>query len=247
VTAPEKFLERLSPSAALTWIATAPRRLGVAVRRKRDFARLRRTIPIRPHFGYSDGQCVDRYYIETFLAMHATDVRGRVLEIQGNFYTRLFGREHVNSSDVLDIVPGPQTTIMADLTQGDSIPSNSFDCIICTQTLHLIYDVAAAIRTLERILKPGGVLLVTVPGIIQIDRDYINTCGDYWRFTTLCITRLFEEVFPHDAIQAGAYGNVLSAIAFLHGILADELHRHELDYRDPDYEVTIAVRATKHI
>jgi ubiquinone/menaquinone biosynthesis C-methylase UbiE len=44
---------------------------------------------------------------------------------------------------------------VADLTHADHIPSDTFDCIICTQVLFLIFDVRTAIRTLYRILKPG--------------------------------------------------------------------------------------------
>ena len=38
---------------------------------------------------------------------------------------------------------------------------------------------------------------------------------------------------------------MLAAIAFLHGLAASELRRKELDYRDPDYEVVITLRAVK--
>ena len=38
-------------------------------------------------------------------------------------------------------------------------PENTFDCIVLTQTLHLIYDVRLAIERLRRALAPGGVLL----------------------------------------------------------------------------------------
>ncbi len=41
------------------------------------------------------------------------------------------------------------------------------------------------------------------------------------------------------------YGNVLSATAFLHGLVQEELTRDELEYHDPNYEVTIGVKATK--
>ncbi|MEJ7654283.1 MAG: methyltransferase domain-containing protein [Chloroflexia bacterium] len=47
----------------------------------------------------------------------------------------------------------PEATFVADLADADHIPSDAFDCIILTQTLHLIYD-AAAIATFRRILKP---------------------------------------------------------------------------------------------
>jgi len=43
---------------------------------------------------------------------------------------------------------------------------------VFTQTLHLIYDVRSAIRTLHRVLKPGGVLLATFPGISQTEKGY---------------------------------------------------------------------------
>ena len=42
-----------------------------------------------------------------------------------------------------------------------------------------------------------------------------------------------------------AYGNVLAAASFLYGLASQDLRQHELELRDPDYEVTIGVRATK--
>ena len=42
-----------------------------------------------------------------------------------------------------------------------------------------------------------------------------------------------------------AHGNVLAAIAFLHGLAREELRQEELDTKDPDYEVLITARAVK--
>ena len=42
-------------------------------------------------FGSEWGQCIDRYYIESFLARHAADIHGHVLEVADNTYTRQFG------------------------------------------------------------------------------------------------------------------------------------------------------------
>jgi hypothetical protein len=106
--------------------------------------------------------------------------------------------------------------------------------------------VRAAIRTLYRILKPGGVVLVTVPGVAhQIARYDMDHGGDFWRFTSLSATRLFVEVFPTASVTVHTYGNVLTAISFLHGLAAEELNKHELDYHDVDYEVSIGLRAVK--
>ena len=48
-----------------------------------------------------------------------------------------------------------------------------------------------------------------------------------------------------DSVLVQGHGNVLVAIAFLHGLLIQELRQEELDYHDPDYELLITVRAQK--
>jgi glycosyltransferase involved in cell wall biosynthesis/peptidoglycan/xylan/chitin deacetylase (PgdA/CDA1 family)/SAM-dependent methyltransferase len=209
------------------------------------FGSLRRVTPVSRDFGYDRGRPIDRYYIENFLGHHREDVRGRVLEIGENTYTRRFGDDRVTISDVLQVVEdSPEATIIADLTSADHIPSNTFECIILTQTLQLIYDVRAALKTIYRILKPGGVLLATFPGISQ---TYDNEWGDswFWNFTSSSARRLFEESFHPANVKVETFGNVLAAISFLHGLAVEELSLEELDYRDPGYEVTITVRAEK--
>lgn len=196
-------------------------------------------------WGYDRGEPVDRYYIERFLEANADRIRGRVLEIAPSLYTQRYGRG-VSQADVLHVVEGnPEATIVADLTSADQIPSDAFDCVIVTQTLHLIYDVRAALQTMYRILKPGGVALVTVPGISQISRYDMEQWGDYWRFTTRSIGLMFTEVFPEDHVAVEAHGNVLVATAFLYGLASRELSRAELDAHDPDYQLTITILAIK--
>jgi SAM-dependent methyltransferase len=210
------------------------------------FGSLRRMRPISSVWGTDRGSPVDRYYIEQFLAGCAQDIRGHVLEIGTDTYTRMFGGNRVTRSDVLHVSErNPKVTILGDLTQADHLPSDSFDCIILTQTLQFIYDVPAVLETVHRVLKPGGVALVTVPGIANISRYDMDRWGHYWSFTTLSARRLFEAVFPSQCVRIEAHGNVLASIAFLHGLAAEELRRKELDHFDPDYEFLITVRAEK--
>jgi len=209
------------------------------------FGSLRRLTPISRAFGFDRGLPIDRHYIERFLSAHAGDIRGDVLEIGDDTYTRRFGGERVSKRDVLHVSAGnPKATIVGDLTCAEYIPSDSFDCVVLTQTLHLIYDVRAALKTLYRILKPGGVLLATFPGISQISHDRWRESW-CWAFTHVSARRLFEEIFPTANVRVEVSGNVLTAIAFLHGLAAEELRQEELDYRDPHYEVSIMVRAVK--
>jgi SAM-dependent methyltransferase len=189
---------------------------------------------------------VDRYYIERFLAAHAADVRGRVLEVKDDRYTRRFGGERVSRSDVLHLVAGnPKATIVADLTKPDTLPADTFDCAIITQVLPFIRDPQAAVQTLHRIVAPGGAVLATVPGISQIDRHEMERWGDYWRFTSLSARLLFESAFGAEHVTVEVHGNVLAATALLYGLAREELTDAELQARDPDYEVIIAIRAVK--
>jgi glycosyltransferase involved in cell wall biosynthesis len=212
-----------------------------------DFGSLRRVTPVGRLLGRDRGLPIDRYYIERFLAANADRIRGRVLEIDDDRYTRTFGGDRVTRRDVLHVHPGnPRATIVADLTWADDrIPSDRFDCIILTQTLPFIYDVHAVVNTLHRILRAGGVVLATVGGITQISRRDMERWGHYWSFTTLSARWLFEEAFPAANVRIDSFGNVLAATAFLHGLAAEELRPPELDYRDPDYEFLITVIAEK--
>jgi SAM-dependent methyltransferase len=210
------------------------------------FGDLQRLSPISREFGFDRGLPIDRFYIERFLAAHAHQIRGAVLEIGEPAYARRLGQARVTSCDVLHVEAGhPGVTLVADLADADHLPSSTFDCIVFTQTLQFIYDVHAAVRTLHRMLTPGGVLLATVPGICQISRFDMDRWGDYWRFTSLSMRRLLEEVFPPAQVAVEARGNVLAAVALLHGLAAEELLEEELDVRDADYEVLITGVAVK--
>ncbi|MCW2765531.1 MAG: glycosyl transferase family 2 [Nocardioides sp.] len=209
------------------------------------FGSLRRLAPVSRKFGYDRGQPIDRYYIERFLDANADLITGRVLEIGDNAYTRRFGGPRVTRTDVLNIDPGhPRTTIVGDLATADHIPSDEFDCLIITQTLHLIYDLPAAVGTLHRILGPGGTLLTTFPGISPLSDDRWADSW-YWALTPLSAVRLFGDVFGPDNVAVAAHGNVLTSVAFLEGLAARELRREELDVDDPQFPMLITVTAVK--
>jgi glycosyltransferase involved in cell wall biosynthesis len=211
-----------------------------------DFGSLRRLTPVSRLLGRDRGLPIDRYYIQRFLTANADRIRGQVLELDDDRYTRTFGGDRVTRSDVLHVHPNnPRATIVADLTCADQIPSNRFDCIILTQTLPFIYNIHAVVRTLHRILKPGGVVLASVGGITQISRRDMERWGHYWSFTSLSARLLFEEAFPAADVRVETFGNVLAATAFLYGLAAEELRETELDYRDPDYEFLITIIAVK--
>lgn len=204
------------------------------------------TEPISRCFGLDRGLPVDRHYIERFLAQHAADIRGDVMEISDNAYTRRFGGASVRKGHVLSVDPrNPDATIIADLATAQDLPLNAMDCIICTQTLQFIFDVPRAIESLHRMLRPEGVLLVTAPAITQVARYDMEHWGEYWRFTSLAMRRLLHGPFDEDAVTVTAHGNVLTAAAFLYGLPAGDLQPAELEVDDRDYEMLITARAVK--
>ena len=210
------------------------------------FGDLRRTTPISRHFGFDRGQPIDRYYIERFLTRNAAAIGGRVLEVGDDSYTRRFGADRVSSVDILHVHAGnSRATIVGDLADARVLPANAYDCIVLTQTLQLVYDVRAAVRSLHRALAPGGVVLVTTPGISQIDRgEWKDTW--FWSFTAASLRRLFVEVFDEPAVMIEQYGNVFAATAFLQGLAVEEVAAADLDAFDDAYPVIVAVRARKH-
>jgi SAM-dependent methyltransferase len=209
------------------------------------FGDLRRLRPVSRTFGFDRGTPVDRWYIERFLDRHRLAIRGRVLEIGDDRYTREFGGDRVERSDVLHVDAGQQgANLVADLAAADHLPADTWDAIVCTQTLHLVYDVQAALATLHRILKPGGTLLVSVPGISPISDDRWRESW-YWSFTALSWRRLVEAAFVSGSIEVRTHGNVLAATAFLHGLAAEEVEGRELDAYDPRYPVVVVASAVK--
>lgn len=211
-----------------------------------NFGSFRRLTPVSDSFGFNRGLPIDRYYIEKFLLQHSTDIYGRVLEIGSSQYTRQFGESIVIRSEVLCAsMCDPHVTIVGDLANADHIPDDTFDCCIVTQTLQYIYGIRKAVETLYRILKPGGVLLATFPGITKICRYKDKPWSDFWHLTSRSATQLFEEIFPPSNLTMQSYGNVLVAISFLHGLSTQELTLEELEFFDRDYEIVITVRGVK--
>jgi SAM-dependent methyltransferase len=208
-----------------------------------------RLVPVSRAFGFERGEPIDRHYIDDFMRRHARPgvVQGDVLEIGEPLYARRYGyHNRLGRIEILDVSPtNPQATVVADLSDAPELDSESFDCVICTQTLHLIYDVRSAVQTLHRILKPAGALLVTLPGITQICHSETESWGDYWRFTDLSARRLFEEFFDPSDVALETYGNVFTAAAFLYGLATKDLRPSQLEARDPDYQVLIAIKAVK--
>jgi SAM-dependent methyltransferase len=211
--------------------------------------RRRPRLPAEPYerkYGMRLGRPVDRVYIEGFLERNRDDIAGDVLEILDSVYTRRFGGARVRRADVLDASPAATAaTVPGNLETGEGLPHEAYDCFICTQTLSLIYDLRRAAAHAHQLLRPGGVFLVTVPGISQqADPDH-EEFPDYWRFTKRSLHRVLADAFGADNVDVQAHGTVAATAAFIYGIPADEVDPALLAPHDPDFEMVVCARAVR--
>lgn len=200
--------------------------------------------PTSDDFGQDRGLPVDRHYVEGFLDRQSVDIAGRALEIGDDTYCRRFGGRQITRQDVLHVHDVPGATIVGDMAVAGVLPSQTFDCVVLTQTLHLVYDMAAAVRQMHETLKPGGVALVTVPGISRIDRNEWGA-GWYWSLTPASAQRLFDEAFGVGNVVVETHGNVYAATRFLYGLAVEEVDVRKLDVVDECFPVILAIRAVR--
>ena len=203
----------------------------------------RGTEPLSDLWGSDRGTPVHRLYLDRFLAANRSDMRGRCLEFQDPTYVPTYGGDAVTRLDILHVDDSnPVATLVADLTQPNDLPSDTFDCIVCTHVLHLIYDVGRAVAELHRILKPRGVLLVATPGISMADPELFT---EYWRFTPTGLEELLGEAFGPSNVTVVPYGNSLTAAGDLRGRVVHEFDQRELDTTDPRFALEVCARAVK--
>jgi SAM-dependent methyltransferase len=212
-----------------------------------DFGDLRRTEPVSRLWGANRGTPIDRIFIEAFLGDHRAAVTGDVLEFGNRNYSTRFRNGRPGATDIFDVDPGnPNATLVGDLASPEGLPEEAFDCILCIQTLQFVRDLPTAFGALHAMLKPGGTLLLTVPGIAQIVQGARNPWEDYWRLTPSAVRLLASSAFPPERVRSVAcFGNVLTATAFLQGIAAEELDPDELQQHDPAYPVIVALAARR--
>jgi SAM-dependent methyltransferase len=203
-----------------------------------------RATPLARDWGFSRGTPVDRYYINAFLESCADDVRGVVLDVQEADNARRIGGDRITRVDVIDVqAHNRRATVVADLRCAPNVPAASYDCIVLTQTLHLVDDMPAVVAECARMLRPGGVLLVTMPCASRLANDY-GPAHDHWRVTPAAARRLFTEQFG-PGVRVQSWGNVAADAAFLYGLAVHELAQSTLDFHDPHYPLLVTVRAQK--
>ena len=202
--------------------------------------------PVSRLFGIDRGMAIDRYYIERFLKENSQYIQGNVLEMGENTYTKKYGVKNCDSYVfIFDKEKGVvDQFVYGNLENGENLPNGLFDCIIFTQVFNFIFDVSTAITNSIKMLKSGGVLLLTVAGNTPISKYDMQRWGHYWNFTYKAIERLCCRANTECIVVS--YGNCKSACEFLQGMAVDDVEDiRELDYYDANYPIVIGACVKK--
>jgi hypothetical protein len=226
---------RLIPWPIRRRLHGAVRRARAEVRRRRRprWGNLRRATPFSDRYGFDRGTPIDRFYLDRFFSARGAVISGRVLEVKDLGFTTRYGGD-VSLADVLDIDhANVEATVLADLAEPGSLPASSWDAIVVPQTLQYVDDLRAATANLWQALRPGGTLLVTVPCVAR--REPVLGDVDRWRILPAGLDTLLRDVCTDGTIEVLAYGSLLTSVAFLLGLAADDLKPEELERRDADH------------
>lgn len=205
------------------------------------YLRSRSLRPISKKYGFDRGKPIDRFFIESFLEQYRDDIHGKCLEVVDDTYIRRFGGDRVTKSDAIDHFPSGRANILGDLRNlSGVIAENVYDCIVLTQTLNVIDEYQAVLAECKRILKPGGVLLVTLPTVSPAWNLSINL----WRFTDRSARFVFEQCFHSNALTVMPLGNRLASEYFWLGMSVEDTSKEVLSLRD-SFPTIIGIRAVK--
>jgi len=97
-----------------------------------------------------------------------------------------------------DMRPGPGVDRIEDVS-AVSMADESAGAVLCIETFEHVFEVRRAFDEVFRILKPGGVFVITSPLNFRI-HAYPD---DYWRMTPSCLKRMMR---PYDGRVVGSQG-----------------------------------------
>lgn len=114
---------------------------------------------------------------------------------------------HTSEYTTFDIVKGKYIDIVGDVLN-PPFPNNHFDTVISTQVLEHVEKPWIMVSEIGRILKPGGICIITAPFIVPHHADP----HDFFRFTTEGLASLFVNN-GFEIIEYDSYGKIFSVLS----------------------------------
>jgi SAM-dependent methyltransferase len=153
----------------------------------------------------------------------------KILDIGGRYqpYRRLF-RDQVRSYIACDLL---RTELVDVVASGESLPfaADTFDAVIATQVFEYFLEPKKAADEVRQVLKPGGVLLMSVASTAP--RFVDDEC---WRFTPKGIRATLQgfrdiQIIPEASSIGGLFRTAnLASHTFAHFSALQRLHKYTL-------------------
>jgi Methyltransferase domain len=204
-----------------------------------NFGDLKRYTPFCPNYGYSRGTPIDRYYLDRFIRDVRSQIVGTTLEIGGHPANReTYKLESVTEYCTMDLQQKSGAHLLGDVHSKRAFGSRSFNSVILFNVLEHCARPWIVAENIHRWLKPEGKVFCMVPNAQRIHRDPL----DCWRILPDAFAIIFGG-YSESTITS--YGNLLTTIAAMSGIAAEELDEKDLAEKNNEYPVISCVVARK--
>ena len=143
------------------------------------------------------------------LQLMLPQIRGQVLDVGcGDKPYRIWlnqAEDHIG----IDVYPGPEVDVVIKPGQPWPIDDTTYDVVLCTQVLEHVVDLESVLTEIERVLKPNGQLVATVPFCYNEH----GSPHDYRRLSVHGVRHLFEE--RYEIVEIKPQGFIGSTIGTL--------------------------------
>ena len=156
---------------------------------KRARAQIERDLIHSPERRYFSPALYSQYQVT--LPLIQKHAHGRFIDLGcGEMPYREFVEGRVEVYDSFDVQTRTSgVTYVGDIQNMQAVPSASYDSAACLEVLEHVPDPFQAAREIFRILRPGGVLVLSVPHLSRLHEEP----NDFYRYTRYGVRRLLEQ------------------------------------------------------
>jgi SAM-dependent methyltransferase len=152
----------------------------------------------RDHWYYEGKRAIVRYWIHRYYPLGPDSVLVDCGAGTGRFVQEMQGQgqawavdDHRESLEIARQVCGPDR-VREGTCQQLPFPAESVDVVTALDVLEHTKNDAAALEEMQRILKPGGLLVITVPAMMCLWSDWDKALQHFRRYSAEGLTALLE-------------------------------------------------------
>jgi predicted SAM-dependent methyltransferase len=154
---------------------------------------------------------------QAFFYAHKNDAKTLDVGCGNDIYKEFF--PNITTVDIEER-PGVSVDIIADAHDLHVIEDNSFEIILCAEVLEHLHTPSKAIAEFYRVLKPGGLLLLTTRFVFPLH----DAPGDYYRYTKYGLRHLLKDFSIEECKEEAKTVETLAVLFQRIGFQCDTLY-----------------------